>query len=102
MTSKMLQSLFTTLQSFFSHPEFLVPTLWVTFGCTLAWYLLAAKRCQAISTQELNLLWQTHKQFDHCTATEFEPIMKGKKIVGYKCECGHKHLQERPIINFGA
>lgn len=90
------------LQSFFSHPEFLAPTLWVTFGCTLAWYLLSAKRYHAIDTQELYLLWETHKQFNHCTANEFEPIMKGKKIVGYKCECGHKHLQERPIINFGA
>ena len=90
------------LQSFFSHPEFLVPTLWVAFGCTLAWYLLAAKRCQAINTQEINLLWKSHKQFNHCAANEFEPIMKGKKIVGYMCECGHKHMQERPIINFGA
>ena len=90
------------LQSFFSHPEFLAPTLWVTFGCTLAWYLLSAKRCQAIDTQELYLLWKTHKQFDQCTANKFEPIMKGKKVVGYICECGHKHLQERPIINFGS
>ena len=90
------------LQSFFSHPEFLAPTLWVTFGCTLAWYLLAAKRYHAIDTQELKLLWESHKQFDHCTANEFEPIMKGNKIVGYKCECGHEHLQERPIINFGS
>jgi len=90
------------LQSFFSHTEFLVPTLWVAFGCTLAWYLLAAKRCQEIDTQELRLLWESHKQFDHCTANEFEPIMKGKRIVGYMFDCGHKHLQERPLINFGA
>jgi hypothetical protein len=90
------------LQSFFSHPEFLVPTLWVTFGCTLAWYLLSAKRFHEIDAQELKLLWESHKQFDHCTANEFEPIRKGKRIVGYVCECGHKHLQERPIINFGA
>jgi hypothetical protein len=97
----MLESIVSFIQSFFSHPEYLVPTLWVTLGCTLAWYLLSAKRYHSIDPQELNLLWQTHKQFNNCTANKFEPITKGKKIVGYKCQCGHKHLQQRPIINFG-
>ena len=98
----MLQSLFSAAQSFLDHPEFLVPTVWVTFGCTLAWYLLSAKRYHAITGHEVQMLWETHKQFNHCTANGFEPIHKGKKLVGYKCECGHKHLQERPLINFGS
>jgi len=97
----MLQSLFSAVQSFFTHPEFLVPTLWVTLGCTIAWYLLSAKKYHAITIEELQMLWKTHKQFNHCTAKEFEPIHKGKKLVGYKCQCGYKHLQKRPLVNFG-
>ncbi len=98
----MFEALFSAIQTFFTRPEFLVPTLWVAFGCTLAWYLLSAQRWHAIDPEELKVLWKTHKQFNHCTAKKFEPIMKGKKIVGYKCQCGHKHLQKRPIINFGS
>jgi hypothetical protein len=97
-----LTSLFTALETFFTNPEFLVPTLWVAFGCVIAWYMLSAKRYHSINPQELAMLWKTHKQFNLCDAEEFEPIVKGKKIVGYRCQCGHEHLQERPLINFGA
>jgi hypothetical protein len=96
----MFDALFSAIQTFFTRPEFLVPTLWVTFGCTLAWSLLSAQRWHAIDPDELTVLWETHKQFNCCTAKKFEPILKGKKIVGYKCQCGHQHLQKRPIVNF--
>ncbi|MCW4015048.1 MAG: hypothetical protein NWF06_01640 [Candidatus Bathyarchaeota archaeon] len=98
----MLEALFSTLQSFFLHPEFLVPTVWVAFGCVLAWFLLSAKRHHAIDKKDLKMLWKTHKQFNNCSAKTFEPIMRGKTIVGYTCECGYQHLQERPLVNFGA
>lgn len=98
----MFQPLMSLLESFFSQPELLVPTLWVTFGCTLAWYLLSAKTYKEITTREVDLLWKTHKQFSHCIAKKFEPITKRKRIVGYRCHCGHKHLQKRPIVNFGS
>ena len=98
----MFQALFSVVESVLSHPEFLVPTMWVALGCTIAWYLLSAKRWHAISRTELQMLWKTHKQFTRCTSEGFEPIRKGKKIVGYKCQCGHEHIQEKPLINFGA
>jgi len=98
----MFQPLMSLWESFFSHPEFLVPTVWVTFGCTLSWYLLSAKTYKEITTREVDLLWKTHKQFSHCVAKKFEPITKGKRIVGYRCQCGHQHLQKRPIVNFGS
>ena len=97
----MLQSLLSYFQSFFSHTAFRVITMWVTFGCALAWYLLSAKRYQEITPQEADLLWKTHKQFNYCIANKFEPIKKGKRLVGYKCQCGHETQQKRPIINFG-
>jgi hypothetical protein len=97
-----LSSLFATIQTFLTNPEFLVPTMWVAFGCTLAWYLLSAKRFHSIDKKELKLLWETHKQFNNCPAEDYEPILKGKKTVGYKCQCGHQHIQQRPLIDFGA
>lgn len=96
-----MQTIFTFLQSLLSTPEIFVPTLWVSFGCTLAWYLLSAKRYQEVTPQEVNLLWKTHKQFSGCNANKFEQIRAGMKLVGYHCQCGHKHRQKRPIINFG-
>ena len=98
----MFDALVSAIQTFFSHPEFLVPTLWVALGCTLGWYLLSAQQWQEIDSKELHVLWKTHKQFNNCSAKKFEPIVKGTKTVGYKCECGHQHLQKRPIINFGS
>lgn len=97
----MLEAVFSAIQSFFFHPEFLVPTMWVAFGCTLAWFLLSAKRYHTLDAQELKMLWKTHKQFSKCIANDFEPIKKGEQTIGYRCECGHEHLQQRPLINFG-
>ena len=97
----MLQSLLSFIQSFFSHPEFLVPTIWVSFGCAVAWFILSAKKYQEITPNDAKLLWKTHKQFTHCNAEVFSQITKGKKLVGYICQCGYEHVQKRPIINFG-
>jgi hypothetical protein len=97
----MTELVVSAIQSFFSHPEFLVPTMWVAFGCVLAWFLLSAKRHHTIEDDELEMLWKSHKQFNHCNATRFEPITKGTQTIGYICECGHQHIQHRPLINFG-
>ena len=47
------------------------------------------------------MLWKSHKHFNKCKAKNFEKISQGKKIIGYKCQCGYEHRQKRPIINFG-
>jgi len=96
----MLEAVVSAIQSFFSHPGFLVPTLWVSFGVTLAWFMLSAKRYHTIDAYELKMLWKT-QQFNNCSANEFEPIKKGEKTIGYRCECGHQYVQQRPLINFG-
>ncbi len=97
----MIQSVLSIFQSFFSRPEYLVPTIWVALGCAVAWFLLSAKRAQEITEEEAEMLWKSHKQFQHCSAETFIEINKGKKLIGYICQCGHEHKQERPIINFG-
>lgn len=89
------------IQSLFSNAQYLVPTLWVTLGCAVAWFLLSAKREQEITEKEAEMLWKSHKQFKHCSAKKFIKIVKGKKLIGYNCQCGYQYKQERPIINFG-
>ena len=96
-----MQEVLTIFQSFFSNAEYLVPTIWVALGCAIAWLLLSAKRDQEISENEAEMLWKSHKQFKHCSAKKFAKIKRGKKLIGYTCQCGHQHKQERPIINFG-
>ena len=88
------------LQTFFSNMEYLVPTVWVTLGCMVAWFLLSAKKQHKMTTEEVEILWKSHKQFKRCTAKKYTEIKKEKHIIGYVCECGHEHKQERPIINF--
>jgi hypothetical protein len=96
-----MEAALSLFQSFFTNIEYLVPTVWVAFGCVVAWFLLSAKRIQEITINEAEILWKSHKQFNHCTAENFTKITKGKKLIGYVCQCGHEHKQERPIINFG-
>ena len=95
----MMQPVLNIIQSIFSNAEYLVPTIWVTFGCAVAWFLLSAKREQQITKTEAEMLWKAHKQFNHCSAETFTEITKGKKLIGYTCQCGHEHKQERPMIN---
>ena len=70
-------------------------------GCAVAWFLLSAKYTKNLTEKEVNILWKSHKQFNHCNAEMFTEITKGKKIIGYICGCGHKHKQQRPMVNFG-
>jgi len=96
----MVQQVLSIFQSFFSNAEYLVPTVWVALGCCVAWFLLSAKRNQEITMKEAEMLWKSHKQFKQCLAKKFTKINKGKKIIGYVCQCGHEQKQERPMINF--
>jgi hypothetical protein len=96
----MVQSILSVLQSVVSSAEYLVPTMWVALGCTVAWFLLSAKTELEITEKEAEMLWKAHKQFDNCSAEIFTKITKGKKLIGYICQCGHEHKQERPIISF--
>jgi hypothetical protein len=94
-----MEAVFSIFQSFFSNAEYLVPTIWVTLGCSVAWFLLSAKRDKEITKKEARMLWKSHKQFNHCSANTFKEINKGRKIIGYLCQCGHQHRQQSPMIN---
>jgi hypothetical protein len=96
-----MEAVLSFFQSFFTNKEYLVQTVWVAFGCVVAWFLLFAKRTQEITINETEILWKSHKQFMHCAAEKFTEIRKGTSIIGYVCQCGHEHKQDCPIINFG-
>ena len=96
-----MEAVLSFLQSFFSNAEYLVPTMWVSLGCMVAWFLLSAKKYQTLTSNEIEILWKSHRQFMHCAAEKFTEIRKGTITIGYVCQCGHEHKQERPIINFG-
>jgi len=96
-----MEAVLSIFQSFFSNIEYLVPTMWVALGCAVTWFLLSAKKYRNMSPQEVEMLWKSHKQLMQCTANKFTELKKGKSTIGYVCQCGYKHKQERPIINFG-
>jgi hypothetical protein len=77
----------------------LIPAIWIALGFATAWLLLSAKRSVALSSEEVEMLWKFHKQKARCYATKCTEIKRRGKIIGFKCECGHKHIQQKHIIN---
>jgi len=78
--------------------EILMPALWTSFGAYALWYLTKAKSYAPITAEEARLLWTIHKRSSRCNGTEWQKITRGKKIVGFECRCGYKHVQKRPIV----
>ena len=57
-------------------------------------------RCSApITVNDAKVMWMMHRKGTHCSGHKWEPI-KGKKdkIIGFRCECGHKYTQKRPLV----
>ena len=96
----MLDSIFSIFQSFFANPEFLVPTVWVALGCAVAWFLLSAKYTKNLTEKEVNILWKSHKQFNHCNAETFTEITKRKKNNRYILQWRKKTKKQSPINKF--
>ena len=77
----------------------LIPTIWLSFGACAIWYLTSARRYVPLAPAEVRILWKIHKQKAQCEAKKCWQITRKNKIVGFECECGHKHVQKRPIVN---
>ncbi|MGC8895880.1 MAG: hypothetical protein ACP5LB_03800 [Candidatus Bathyarchaeia archaeon] len=71
---------------------------WTTFIVYATWYFTSAKDYAPLTTYEAKILWKIHKQNIGCNGKKWQIIKRGGKIVGFKCECGYKHIQKRPII----
>ncbi|MCW4015878.1 MAG: hypothetical protein NWF06_05860 [Candidatus Bathyarchaeota archaeon] len=80
----------------------LIPAIWLSLGLATAWFLLSAKRVVPLTTKEAETLWKVHKQQMQCNADGWREIVRNEKIVGFECECGHKHIQKKHIITINA
>jgi hypothetical protein len=87
-----------TLSSYTELFTVLVPPLWVGLAVCVGWFFFAAKRAAPMTHEEAKMLWTLHKQEAECGACEYQEIEKRHRTVGFRCECGYKHLQERPMV----
>ncbi len=76
----------------------LIPAIWLSLGFVTAWFLLSAKRVVPLTQKEAETLWKVHKQNTLCSAKGWREIVRRNKIIGFECECGHKHVQKKHII----
>jgi hypothetical protein len=75
-----------------------MPPLWLCFAVYAAWYFTSAKHYAPLTLDEAKILWKIHKKDAKCRARKMQIVSRGAKIIGFKCECGYKYLQKRPII----
>jgi hypothetical protein len=80
----------------------LIPAIWLSLGFCTAWFLLSAKRVVPLTKEEAETLWKVHRQMMRCGAEGWHEISHRDKIVGFECECGHRHIQRKHIINVKA
>ena len=80
----------------------LIPAIWLSLGFFIAWLVLAAKHVVPLTVQEADTLWKIHKQKTLCTGKKWNKIKRGDKLVGFECECGHKHLQKKHLVNLNS
>ncbi len=78
--------------------EIIAITLWVCFTAYALWYLTSAKHYAPITPNEARLLWKIHKQTAKCNSKRWREIHRGRKMVGFACECGYKYMQKRSIV----
>ena len=79
----------------------LIPGLALCFGFYIAYVLLSARNVVPMTSEEIETLWKFHKQTKCCKAENWKKITKKKKVIGYECECGFRHVQKKPLITFG-
>ncbi len=61
--------------------------------------LATVKVSTPMTTKEAKVLWALHTKTYRCESHKWEPIMHNRnKIVGFRCACGYKYTQTRPLI----
>jgi len=76
----------------------LFPSLWTSFAAYALWYFTSAKHYAPLTEGDFRTLREIHRQKAHCRARHCQRIVRDKKLVGFKCGCGYKHVQKRPIV----
>jgi hypothetical protein len=82
--------------------DFLMWALWFVFGAYCVWFFTKAKRPEALTLDELVLLWKIHKQHSGCNAplSKVEPIVNSRtsEFSGFRCKCGYQYQSQRLIV----
>ena len=74
-----------------------MPSSWVCLTIYVAWYFSRVKRYSAITPTEAKQLWTIHRHDAHCNGKKWRQLKNGKQTIGFECECGFKHVQQKPI-----
>ncbi|MCS7113857.1 MAG: hypothetical protein RMJ15_02820 [Nitrososphaerota archaeon] len=77
--------------------EIIAPIIWAGLIIYIVWYFVGAKHYAPLTHDEAKILWKIHKQNARCPSKMWKEIRRGKKIIGFECECGYRHIQKRPI-----
>jgi len=67
--------------------------LWTVFVIYTIWCFTSAK-----TLRPNNARAKIHKRGSGYDGKKWRELKHGGKIVGFECECGHKHTQRRPIV----
>jgi hypothetical protein len=82
--------------------DVLMWVFWFLLGAYSIWFLTRAEKSQALTLDELVMLWKIHKQQARCSAplSRVEPVVdpRSKEFSGFKCGCGYRYLSKRLIV----
>jgi hypothetical protein len=95
--SNILEVLASNLEILVLNLEILMPALWVCFTAYAAWYFASAKKYAPLTHKEARILWEIHKQETQCNSSRWHKIRRKDRVIGFKCDCGYKHIQRKPI-----
>ena len=86
------------MEIFTSNLYIIMPALWASFTTYTVWYVTRAKHYSPITPNEARQLWVIHRQTFNCNGKRWRQIRRGGATIGFQCECGHRHIQKRPIV----
>ena len=87
----------SNLEILFSNLEILMPASWACFTAYAAWYFASAKQYAPLTYKEARILWEIHKHKTQCDSKTWHKIRRKDRVIGFKCDCGYKHIQRKPI-----
>ena len=70
-------------------------------GTSLLLLLLSARHVVPMTKKEAETIWKFHKQSTCCKAEAWNELTKKKKIIGFECECGYRHVQKKHVVTVG-
>jgi hypothetical protein len=94
----MLEQLTNLLNMLTPISPILMPSMWIGVAAYAIWYFGSAKNYAPLTVEEIRVLWKIHKQDTKCSSGRWEKIRKGRKVIGFKCGCGYRHVQKRPLV----